>query len=398
MTMQNPFGMGLDVMRQLGTSQAQIAQTQGERQRQQMLQQQAAEQAALAEQQAMQQQQKDLWALFGNLRKNLPDAQSRIQAIQDSPFAQIQGIEDLMNEQAMSNTGLDQLIAAAPFEQEMPDDSLRFGTVNPRDYTPESLAKYQQSGNYADLVRYYPLKQVEMGGIKYFSDDQGQLFLPVTRTAQGDTKPATPEEVASGEAVPSPQPVGQLTPEQQIAQEAERAAAIETAKTEARAEAEAETPEAIAAKELEKQRAIEQIDTFDSTITEIDQAIEQAEGFTTTGIPGAITGWIPGSPAFDLDRTILTIKANIGFDRLQRMRELSPTGGALGSVANQELEALQATIASLDPNQGEDQLIRNLKKVKGHYEKWREAVAKDKGIKLTDESDDIDTFLDDLFK
>lgn len=125
MTMQNPFGMGLDVMRQLGASQSQIAQTQGEQQRQQMLQDQAAEIAAANEQAAMEAEQKRLFDMLANLQK-LPDAQSRISAIQNSPFAQIEGIDQLMNEQALSDEGLAKLIYASPFEQAKREDQTAF--------------------------------------------------------------------------------------------------------------------------------------------------------------------------------------------------------------------------------------------------------------------------------
>ena len=53
------------------------------------------------------------------------------------------------------------------------------------------------------------------------------------------------------------------------------------------------------------------------------------------------------------------------------MREASPTGGALGQVAVQELEALQATLASLNPDQSEGQLRQNLARVKELLERQK---------------------------
>ena len=55
-----------------------------------------------------------------------------------------------------------------------------------------------------------------------------------------------------------------------------------------------------------------------------------------------------------------TIKSSIGFDRLQQMRDESPTGGALGQVSELELITLQATLGSLDLDQSEEQLLANL--------------------------------------
>lgn len=89
------------------------------------------------------------------------------------------------------------------------------------------------------------------------------------------------------------------------------------------------------------------------------EAIEQTKG-TTTGLPGAIFGNVPGTKAYDLRETIKTIVANIGFDELQAMRDASPTGGALGQVAIKEIEFLQAARGSLNPNQSEAQLRKNL--------------------------------------
>jgi hypothetical protein len=91
---------------------------------------------------------------------------------------------------------------------------------------------------------------------------------------------------------------------------------------------------------------------------------------TTAGLAARIAGAIPGSSAYDLRADVETIKANLGFDEIQQMRESSPTGGALGSVAVAELNALQATIAALDTEQSPDQLKRNLEKIRTHYNNW----------------------------
>jgi len=88
-------------------------------------------------------------------------------------------------------------------------------------------------------------------------------------------------------------------------------------------------------------------------------------------------GWasiIPTSDARNLQAKLTSIKANIGFDRLQQMRDQSPTGGALGQVAVQELVALQSTIASLDQMQSPSELKGALAKVDKHYTRWAETI------------------------
>jgi hypothetical protein len=105
----------------------------------------------------------------------------------------------------------------------------------------------------------------------------------------------------------------------------------------------------------------------------VDEALKNVGDFTT-GIPGTVFGMVPGSKAYDLAKTVDTIKANIGFQELQAMREASPTGGALGQVAVQELNFLQAALANLDRGQSPELVKRNLEAVKMHFNKWKDTV------------------------
>lgn len=101
-------------------------------------------------------------------------------------------------------------------------------------------------------------------------------------------------------------------------------------------------------------------------------------GVTTTG-PGSLLSKVPGTNARDLQAKLDTVKANLGFDRLQQMREMSPTGGALGAVAVQELIALQSTVASLDQAQSPTELRKSLEKIERHYNKWLQTVNQSAG-------------------
>lgn len=113
----------------------------------------------------------------------------------------------------------------------------------------------------------------------------------------------------------------------------------------------------------------------DTVIAKAEQALLKVNN-ATTGIGGSIMGMIPGTEATDLRADVTTIKANLGFNTLQEMRRNSPTGGALGQVAVQELEMLQATVAALDQKQSKEQLRERLGEVISHYRKWKEAVEK----------------------
>lgn len=121
------------------------------------------------------------------------------------------------------------------------------------------------------------------------------------------------------------------------------------------------------------------INKADLIIGKVDEAINQIN-WASTGLIGDIRSTMPGrvtgSGAYDLRKTIDTIKANVGFEQLQAMRDASKTGGALGQVAVKELDMLQSTIASLDAGQDDYQLMMNLKAVKKHYEAAKEALLK----------------------
>tara|TARA_R110000868_G_scaffold295355_2_gene555765 strand:- start:2970 stop:4025 length:1056 start_codon:yes stop_codon:yes gene_type:complete len=102
-------------------------------------------------------------------------------------------------------------------------------------------------------------------------------------------------------------------------------------------------------------------------VQDIDAAISMIEGsnFPVAGV-GSLLSSIPGTPQYNLGQKLQTIKANIGFDELQKMRESSPTGGALGSIAVQELTALQSVKGSLDQAQDRKQIVDNLRRIREH--------------------------------
>jgi hypothetical protein len=95
------------------------------------------------------------------------------------------------------------------------------------------------------------------------------------------------------------------------------------------------------------------------TQAKIDEAISTADGLSTAW-PGTILKHVPYTDANKLHNLLLTIKANIGFDRLTEMRANSPTGGALGQVSELENLLLQATQGSLDQNQRPEELKKTL--------------------------------------
>ena len=87
--------------------------------------------------------------------------------------------------------------------------------------------------------------------------------------------------------------------------------------------------------------------------------------FGVTGLAGEL---IPDSERNNAVNLVSTIKSHIGFDRLDRMRKESPTGGALGQVSEMELRQLNATLGSLEFAQDEEQFLATLRQVEAEYE------------------------------
>ena len=104
-------------------------------------------------------------------------------------------------------------------------------------------------------------------------------------------------------------------------------------------------------------------------LEEINRAIKaiKESPLLTTGVGAQITSNIGGTPAANVQALLAPIQANIGFDRLQRMRDESPTGGALGQVAVKELEFLQSVQGSLVQTQSAPQLLENLNRLSDQY-------------------------------
>ena len=116
-------------------------------------------------------------------------------------------------------------------------------------------------------------------------------------------------------------------------------------------------------KEKKRQELIKQQDmaTFivKDDIRRAKNYINTAE-IPVTGIAGAAAKNIPGTPANALNGILTGIKANIGFDKLQQMRQSSPTGGALGNVSDKDIALVQSVYGSLMQSTNEKDLLYNL--------------------------------------
>jgi len=129
------------------------------------------------------------------------------------------------------------------------------------------------------------------------------------------------------------------------------------------------------------------IQDFEASNKLVTEEIDRALGVTNGGSTGAMA-WMSEIPfignstdAGRLKNLVGTIKANVGFDKLQSMRENSPTGGALGSITEKEIAFLQAVFGSLETSQREEDVRYNLNRIKtfleGRGERLKAAFAQD---------------------
>lgn len=119
------------------------------------------------------------------------------------------------------------------------------------------------------------------------------------------------------------------------------------------------------------QRAIQQLETSEDLSDSIADARRLANGFST-GFIGGMTRDVPGTPAYNLSVAVNTIKANLGFEALQAMRDASPTGGALGQVAVQELDMLQSVVDGFDTAQTQEEFLRALSRAERYLQRRQE--------------------------
>jgi len=134
----------------------------------------------------------------------------------------------------------------------------------------------------------------------------------------------------------------------------------------------AQTAQHLADVEREKKRvtlapkAQAALSQFEAKSQQFDAAIDRAIEKTSGGSSGAM-GWssgIPMTPAKELAAELQEIASNIGFDALAEMRANSPTGAALGNVANYEIQNLQSTLGTLDQAREPEKIIETLTRIK----------------------------------
>ena len=111
----------------------------------------------------------------------------------------------------------------------------------------------------------------------------------------------------------------------------------------------ADRPMAVNVIEDEKSR-------FDTVSRVIENARTLLQNETNAGWGGLLKD-LPDSSQKALAEYLQTLRGNVGFERLQQMRNNSPTGGALGNVSDTEISLLQSVLGSLNQNNSASMLL-----------------------------------------
>lgn len=211
--------------------------------------------------------------------------------------------------------------------------------------------------------------------------------------AAPDSPPFAPRPVYRQRAPePAPvRPVQQATDEVQLDRLRNPRPAPQTSAQARKDRAEADGAELDLQQKRIKARTVQKdlADTRAEVVKVLDHAFRAKEiarqGWGAVGFGAETLSNIGGTPAADLEGVLSTIGSNTAFDRLQRMRAESPTGGALGNVAVPELELLKNTIAPLRQKQSPDQFQGSMQNVVNAYGRilmklpGGRAIAKERG-------------------
>ena len=120
--------------------------------------------------------------------------------------------------------------------------------------------------------------------------------------------------------------------------------------------------------EGDRDAALNLIAQTTSFIQDVDALMDP--GFTETGFIGGVTSAVPGTPAYDREKELLSIRARLGFDQINEMKRLAAESGAsgtgLGQISNIEFMSLQSTIDAIYTGMSGEAQNKALEAIKKH--------------------------------
>lgn len=135
------------------------------------------------------------------------------------------------------------------------------------------------------------------------------------------------------------------------------------------------------------------INAIDGTLGALSEAQrlkgDGPDGESVGGFEYALLSFVPESDARLLKSKVNTIQANLAFDKLQNMRDNSPTGGALGQVSNLELDLLKSAIEALDPKLGVEAFNGQVVRIAEHYNRFKQSLLEQSDYVVDPKTKDI---------
>jgi len=132
--------------------------------------------------------------------------------------------------------------------------------------------------------------------------------------------------------------------------------------------------------EGDRDAALNLIAQTTSFIQDIDELMDP--GFMETGFVGGVTAAVPGTPAYDREKELLSIRARLGFDQINEMKRLAYESGAsgtgLGQISNIEFMSLQSTIDAIYTGmsgEAQNEALANIKKHLLNVQKLASGIA-----------------------
>lgn len=203
----------------------------------------------------------------------------------------------------------------------------QFGTVNPRDWTGESMAKFEKTGNWGDLVRYESKRNVDIGGVPHVFDPSIGGYVPASRSGAPGGQPGAEPDVITAEDVAGSE------------------ATIAGATARAKQDVKADSPE-------ERRRSREAVESVRSELSNAQDTLQQIENLTgnreyidaLTGLSGK-TPAVPGSTKYD---------AKVAFDQFRDTLTLENLGKMSGVLSETDIKILSSAAGGIEPGMSEE--------------------------------------------
>ena len=197
--------------------------------------------------------------------------------------------------------------------------------INPRDYTVDSVSNFQNTGNFKDLKRYDSIERIkDTNGIVRMFDKSNSQYL-----GQAYGADSVGEDAAEIDAI------------QQF--DKHRVNFVGTFN-----------------KQYHRIRGVmASKNILENEIAKVIPILEAGKG---AGLQSLLAS-IPTTDANRVKNILSTVQANIAFDRLQKMRDDSVTGGALGNVSDAEITLLMNSLTQLSNAQTPEAILESLEVV-----------------------------------